>query len=642
MEITWNPLKQIAGKETIQITDSRNFKKDIMVILKSIDKNNKKKPTVAAINKVFKSQSLYVVPTKLNLKAQSPVANRIRKKSNELRLSVSSATKAVYRSNIKFSLDIKELKPEVLSPKTPLRPQNTTYSLSRANITLKTPHGKENLNPTTPTNASAMFDQFNFTPATDNRNKSINNSDYLASLPTPVMKSSTKENQTNRAIFNISEEELRHSSFQNIVQLNVSFTPPPLTQEMVTTETSILCNLATPSFSQNNTIEPPETCLRRKLFDQTYDLNVQLYSKQQQPSSTIIEKQTLTLSPNNCQARVFSPNHQNYQLAIIKEEHQSIANNESVNQKTFNISPEASLPSSSPTTTQEGISLVGTPLRKKFQSMKELNKTLNFREQQMLRINQGSMPNLREIDEMNPIENNRYYYQCIEKDEQENPMNTSTSSVISTISTKSTNEILFKEHEILAQSSQFNINEIEKRSNNHSITSSTANSNSYFFDINTTTVTKNKKEDIYFAVPKIRVSKLSSIKSNASSNSTLSLKPNTSSILRVASSTPNMPKRQRDETLAVSQHLICKFSPPKRSRTQDDLDVSDTLSTSSRSSISSSACGSTNSLRSAKSWATIQPKKIRIPKVPIQQLYLKRQREERVILYDSELHIQGE
>lgn len=35
MELVWSPLLEVACKETLQLIDDRNFRKDVMIILKS-------------------------------------------------------------------------------------------------------------------------------------------------------------------------------------------------------------------------------------------------------------------------------------------------------------------------------------------------------------------------------------------------------------------------------------------------------------------------------------------------------------------------------------------------------------------------------------------------------------------------------
>jgi hypothetical protein len=79
-----------------------------------------------------------------------------------------------------------------------------------------------------------------------------------------------------------------------------------------------------------------------------------------------------------------------------------------------------------------------------------------------LKLNQGSMPNLSEnvARELNSIENNRYFYQDGRGELSANSPNSSAISTISTISTLSH----FHENDIKAESSRFNLNDMDRLS----------------------------------------------------------------------------------------------------------------------------------------------------------------------------------
>lgn len=91
--------------------------------------------------------------------------------------------------------------------------------------------------------------------------------------------------------------------------------------------------------------------------------------------------------------------------------------------------------------------IVLTPLRKIITSESMKNLSGQSREQEYLKLNQGSMPNLHEIEKINSIENNRYFFAGSEVE---------LLNVEERVST-----IAFHANEIRAQSSQVNLHEVE-------------------------------------------------------------------------------------------------------------------------------------------------------------------------------------
>lgn len=328
-------------------------------------------------------------------------------------------------------------------------------------------------------------------------------------------------------------------------------------------------------------------------------------------------------------------------------------------------------------------SLVGTPIHKKYKSMKELgnNKNNLSAEQRALKNNLGSMPNLHDVSKLKSIDNNRYYYQSNENNINEE------NSIVNILTNQSTtgivNDIHFKENEILAQSSVFNIHEIGRQQHRqplqiphqqqlqiphqqqyqiphqqqlqipqqqHSISqqqqqydriaiSNIEKTPSYNLfvenpnnDINntnvsslTTTRTSSSVLDskvIEITAPQIPVNKLdlSASRSSASSSSSAS---------STVSSTCSNKRIHNEVDKSYHKKFTSRYSPPKRLRF-DKNDMTTETSSSNGQSFR------------RHTWGSIKSKKFRVPAVPMQRLVLKKPKEEeRVILFDAELHISG-
>lgn len=60
MELMWSPVKEVACKESLQLTDNRNLRKEVVVILKSVDKSvNKVNLKKMALKKKIFKQKIY-------------------------------------------------------------------------------------------------------------------------------------------------------------------------------------------------------------------------------------------------------------------------------------------------------------------------------------------------------------------------------------------------------------------------------------------------------------------------------------------------------------------------------------------------------------------------------------------------------
>lgn len=219
-----------------------------------------------------------------------------------------------------------------------------------------------------------------------------------------------------------------------------------------------------------------------------------------------------------------------------------------------------------------------------------------------LKANQGSMPNLfddRSNEQLRNIENNRYFFQT-KNDQPSDPRNESM------ISTTSNLDTMFRESEIRAQSSQFNLNDIGKSHENIVIFNKT--------------VTKHVGMAPAMSCLDFTKSRESLNSSSSSTSTSYKMKGHKP---YVSTSSPQLNRG------GISS--VMTFSPPKARpdqmgapmRNNDGFVVP---STSNRT----------------KTWGAKQPKKINMYKYPMKltlQTSHKPKEEERVILYNPDLHI---
>lgn len=636
VEIAWSPNQEFCAKDSLQLTDDRHFRKDVTFIFKSIDRN---KPTAV----LKKATARHPIAT-VHLVQKKPKTNissspRNRKKSTELvsvpnkRFTGMSRPCESQQHGFQFTVDIKESnKRPALAVKSPFREHNVCSSrrVSPGDVLPfqngNTMADKENLSPSSPASASALFDQICFTPASVkvtghvDKRPMRSHDEYLASLPTPT------QDKVHRASLNISQEFMQQS-FESALQIHIIETP-----RRKTTDASMLCALDTPAvnftniasstitienvFSNTNdqTLPDIDTSSRRCLFDEhppnkTYNVRDHYESPKVSPYRQSISPASPSFGHMRCPSPAPS-------LCMIPEE-DSASDRSACIQKTFNISTVISTHDDTATDLLQDINLVGTPLRKKYQSMRDLNLVQKQGKTAALKDNQGSMPNLHQIVKMKPIENNRYFYKSLERDHQRDleQLNSSITSVAS---------VQFRETEILAQSSQFNINRC------HEPGSSTS-SGTYFFDgvvDSSSTKRSNFRMPTSISAPKTHIIK----------------RP----IPRIERTSPSpkssLSKRGRDESVAARRRISDKFSPPKRARIETSSTSGSHLFRSSssspkirRKSFNCSMTNTSSSFNSTKNQST----KFKMPKFPVQKLTLKRQQEDRIFLYDAEIHIQG-
>ncbi|CAO1438479.1 unnamed protein product [Diamesa tonsa] len=371
LEVVWKPLKVVSCREILQLTDNYGNKKDIAIILKSIELKK------AGSRKLGSSNH----PQRLKFKTKTP-----------------SPAKSVSRTTfMKKTTIYKEYSEEIHhTTKEPMReslaPSTRTFASQNAFNCDSTRFSrveneykytdKENT-PVTPANASALFDSIKFTPATETKSKSSSKLEYLSSLPTPVGISRDNmvftETATRRKLENDISPDVDSRRQQNENKEN--------SQVIIHTETSRQVSFESPVRKTTHLVSTP-------------------------PSMPII-------SENEAMTNCTTPE----RITL---------------QKTFNVAKQSLETSSYNVRMSE--------------SLREMSFNDDDVPVQKLRNNQGSMPNLNEMTAVTPIENNRYFFQ---KDRQYNQQKVQNLSMESSVSNTD-----FRDMEICAQSSRFNINEV--------------------------------------------------------------------------------------------------------------------------------------------------------------------------------------
>lgn len=250
---------------------------------------------------------------------------------------------------------------------------------------------KENSSPQTPKNASALFDNIRFTPLTETKPKCESKLEYLASLPTPV--------GLRREEIPVNEATTR----RNLMDAGIS---PGVLRQLGEQQLS--------TFRSTNYSKRIETVSVTEEIDE-----IQI----------IIREGRETLS-NTHVVTSSSP------LCVISEDEPLVVN--TAFHKTFEVNKSLSLTDFSPNTSARAS-----------ESMQEFIKVPDINVE-FLRSNQGSMPNLNEMNTaVGSIEHNRYFHQ--QQPEQQLHKNLSLESIASNAD--------FHETEICAQSSRLFLGE---------------------------------------------------------------------------------------------------------------------------------------------------------------------------------------
>lgn len=707
MEIVWSPLIAWSSREILQLTDNRNLKVDVAIILKSVDKSQRTKNVLWSKPSSSRLNSDRIVTKKLTLKSPSPRTKlRLRKAMS----SPSNATAARRKDSTQPPKTARnEPAKKVLGSQNPIGGMSQIDMWEISDIRVAS-NEKENKMPATPKSSLSMIDAIKFTPKTEKKVLNTSNVDFLASLPTPS--SNAKVLGTTHTHINLSPSvEYGHRAappHRNGFNVTTTIEMTPQTNG-INNQTTTLDNFQTPhltvdqsellettNYSQYASQKTPMSC-RQRVETTTETLTMEYnYSFRQAVTSVAMPAaaqvgfhgRKLVLdsmfaspaamrvppcnetSPTTNRTHIIVSPVPHIQLSVINEEENTRSDlsdtyvkTNSDHQRTYNVVDGNA---KTPEDLARDVKLVGVPLRKKFQSMRDLGNENNLSlEQQMLKENQGSMPNLHKLEAVKSIENNRYFCQSIEKDlqtqtdtveavaldfsvatgtmdnehEHENLGDTSICSIKSTMSTQS---VAFKEHEILAQSSLYNLNELGK-----STKSLAGHAKPVYFCIDKPSEARAAppKFSSKFSSTPIGQFSVSSPSLNRIGSSHKSLSQSKRDVREPSASASNRPsvisfastsksaattpgkKRNGDDMMNLSKKSLNKHSPPKRAcidRSQSETEL--TKGQAFRT----------------KTWGGVMPKKFRVPSVPIQKLTLKRQPDERVILFDPDLHMRGE
>lgn len=393
LDIIWSPLKVVSCREIIQITEENGNKKDIAVILKSCELKKKTNRKVAPAG----------YPKKLKLKTPSPTSNYARS------VPQSKTMTSKFREH-------QENQP-TQCPASPLR--NTTNlkqvefddrlnfldCLSFSSGKVKT--NKENT-PETPKNASALFNNFRFTPVTETLPKHCSTLDYYASLPTPtadfrcISSLKTKPARSNAIPFDLSPE-VSSSTRRLLGEIEKPEIDNYLRQAIPTIEYQLVTEIETRS----------QTFITEEISE------IEIVIEEQH--SGLEKTRTLSSAP----------------LCVIDED--AVASQMGFH-KTFEVNKSQSL---------TNIVEPDLPPRVTSESMSEVYPGQQNNDVKKLKVNQGSMPNLNAIGgDVEPIENNRYFR---EQQVEICQPNLSLDSIVSNAD--------FRETEICAQSSRYNLHD---------------------------------------------------------------------------------------------------------------------------------------------------------------------------------------
>lgn len=308
---------------------------------------------------------------------------------------------------------------------------------------------KENVSPLTPGNVIEMFDNIQFTPINSDAVTSgfgkNSDMDNLANWPTPVSKDTV----------NINLSTFRPRRLASVSDTTDVFEDTNSTQMMV--ELHVDPNTPRNAILTNKTFE---------VKHENMNMSTDALNASVSYGLTLNKTSTVSTTPKS------------RPLAIIEEE--DVINCENAEaEKTYVKDRDEKFGEASPVRGEDllrDIKLVGTPLKKYSESMKDLSlRSPNKR----YSASQGSMPNLNEMESIRSIEQNRYFYNRVQSrdglkisvnHEQSTSIGTTpyrnevTVSESSDFGLISHADLAFNQSEILAQSSRFNLSEVGLKS----------------------------------------------------------------------------------------------------------------------------------------------------------------------------------
>ncbi|KAM7347117.1 microtubule assembly factor abnormal spindle [Cochliomyia hominivorax] len=647
MEMVWSPQMDVACKETLQFIDNRNFRKDVMVILKSKPikqvKSVRKFPTISSGNNTHVKTLRLKSPTSAANKAVSRLTQQQQHHQQQQqlqhqaqmqkkRLTAHDAASVAYKretvdktkqqqqSNWNSSIFVSNkknqppVKENIQPPKatlhnhtSPLMERNVYANKEETSATNLSPHVmemesenlKENVSPLALSNVLNMIDELKFTPATVTLSKPNHSRiDSLASLPTPMGPNA----------------------------ISITVTPEMTSEHVRELKPRCLSIELLDEANSNEDIHNDTKGTTMVITNKTFDVKLS--------ESLEISCENLSTTSNDGQSNnvcsltvnkttVISTTPVARPLEIIQEEESSPT---SLTQPKLENTNVTETPKKGEEDLKRDIKLIGTPLRKYSESMKDLYQ----KSPQSIVITQGSLPNLNEMETIKSFEQNRYFIQATSRTDvkaSNNAITTTTAAEsnnkhnesadqldCSRISLISQPDVQFNQNEILAQSSRFNLNEIglKVRKNSPNVTKTKTNN----------TVKRN-------TTPPKATRKLNSVpeaQKRRSNELSFSDSQSMDSVISGSSSTTSL----RTNSTKSSYVTV---SPPKRQRLEMDA-------TTHKQKTPTNASASVK----VKNWSQTQPKKFKLSKTlslvkkPLTPRKMKE--EPRIKLYEADLYLQ--
>lgn len=475
----------------------------------------------------------------------------------------------VYANNKEEALDATHLSPHVMK--------------------MESENLKENFSPLALTNVLNIIDELKFTPATVNLSKpNQSRLDGIALLPTPVGSNVNSMPVTSEAPGNhVRELKPRCLSIELLDQTN--------SNEDIHNDTKSTTTVIT-----NKTFDVK---LSESLEISSENLNISSNEGRSSNANSLTVNKTTVISTTP----VARP------LEIIQEEENQSA---------------TETPRKGEKDLKRDIKLIGSPLRKHSESMKELCQT----SPQSIVITQGSLPNLNEMETIKSFEQNRYFIQATSRTDvkasthaisvttQENKQHVakqhnefSDQLNCSRMSPISHSDFHFNQNEILAQSSRFNINEVGLKDRKISP--------------NVTKIKMNNATKRNPTPPKAsrKLNTVPEAHKRRSNELSFSDSPSMDSVISGSSTTSLRTNSTKSSYLAVS--------PPKRQKLEVD-------STTQKQKTPTNASASVK----VKNWSQTQSKKFKLSKTlslvkkPITPRKIKE--EPRIKLYEADLYLQ--
>lgn len=448
LEVVWNPLKAISCREVIDIVDHFGNRKSVSIILKSCELKK------AVVRKTGSGNDYN---KKLKLKAPSPpkiILNRhhisVQSRRRRTEFMDNNIVEEYGSENIIVPMQqISPVKRAQIATNFVISPlRNATNNQSKDDHELfHNNFGKENEVVLTPTtyNASTMFNSIRFTPLTETKPKGESKLEYLSSLPTPVT--------TKRDDISVPKEILLR---KNLMQAGISpemQTPQVISRHEMGAEDQRYHTIIDKTPRRN--VFMSSTCTSRvttnqlqtrfELAENDNEESDEHLTYIKGPSSEEINEIEFILTTD--QSGVMSKTQTFYTPPTIEVSPPIRQMDDgSKLQTTFKVDKSRSFYDNLRT---DGFEYKNSP-RLLSESMCEPKQPSPTSSQKAtLKSNQGSMPNLNDIN-MHHIEHNRYFYQ--QQQVEMIQQNMSMESVVSNVD--------FKEIETCAQSSRLNLNEI--------------------------------------------------------------------------------------------------------------------------------------------------------------------------------------